>query len=134
MYFDEIIIFGRNRPDISIFAILSVFEKIFAKSITFFETKHLFQTALRICACLKHIFVKKNFRKNKHFRENFVEENILAKIFQRNQYFRQHFRQNLPKTHVIKLFSQNGPFASNVSDKFCFFSKKLRKNLYLCKL
>jgi hypothetical protein len=60
-----------------------------------------------------------------------VEENILAKIFHRNQYFRQHFHKNLPKTHVIKLFSQNGPFASHVSDKFCFFSKKLEKN-FIC--
>ena len=60
-----------------------------------------------------------------------MEENILAKIFHKNQYFRQHFRQNLPKNHVIKLFSQNGPFASHVSDKFCFFSKKLEK-IYIC--
>jgi hypothetical protein len=77
---------------------------------------------------------KKTFGKKQTFSRKLCGGKYFSENFSQKPVFSPTFSPNLPKTHVIKLFSQNGPFASHFSDKFAFFSKKLRKSLYFAKI
>jgi hypothetical protein len=59
-------------------------------------------------------FVQKNFSRT------FGKTNIFAKMYAKK------FRENLPTSHALQMLWEK-TFVSNVDDKFCLFSKKLKE-------
>ncbi len=132
MYFDEIIIFGRNRLNIFIFAILSVFEKnfcekhyIFCKHNNYFKPPRVFVPVLNIFSEKKlskkpNKFAKTLWRKifqRKFFTEPSIFANIFAKICQKLM-SSNYFHKMVPLLHMFL--------------KNCVFLKKLRQDFCEC--
>jgi hypothetical protein len=67
-----------------------------------------------------------------YFAKTFGITNILRENARKNICFRKNFREILPKSAVIKIFSQNSHFVSYVDGKFClFFVTKFKEKFCL---